>query len=208
MQQGNRGFTLIEVMLAMAVLAIIGMASAAVFSQMTQAESRSSKRHALLSELQIALLIIDRDVRQLVPRSRRTEDVTEALYVTNDNRLLESDSGGLAFVRAGWVNPEQVLPRAELQPVVYRVREQILQRLSLPFVDSVSAEPQVQNLLTGVESFEVTFAVPGTGNEVTRWQQTDQLPEQIRIRIEHTEFGVIERVLLTTGALPLEQTND
>lgn len=204
----NGGFTLIEVMLAMAVLAIIGMASASVFNQMTQAESRASERHALLAELQFALLIIDRDVRQLVARSRRTEGMSEQVYVSNDNRLLESDSGGLAFVRAGWANPQQVLPRAELQPVVYRVRDKVLQRLSLPFVDSVSGRPQVQALLTGVESFEVQFTTPGTGNKVARWEQAEQLPEQVLIRIEHTQFGVIERVLLTSGELPQELANE
>ncbi|RUO42989.1 type II secretion system protein GspJ [Aliidiomarina taiwanensis] len=203
-----RGFTLIEVMLAMAVLAIIGMASASVFQQMTQAESRSSERHALLAELQFALLIIDRDVRQLVARNRRAEGQQESFYISNDSRLLESDSGGLAFVRAGWVNPQQALPRSELQPVVYRVRDQVLQRLSLPFVDSVSGQPQVQALLTGVENFEVQFTTPGTGTQVSRWQQAEQLPEQVRIRIEHAQLGVIERVLLTSGAQPLELVNE
>lgn len=201
------GFTLIEVMVAMAVLALIGLASAAVLSQMTQAEEASSKRHALLAELQFALLIVDRDVRQMVTRSNRTtEEQAKHIYLTNDSDLLESDSGALGFVRGGWTNPQSMLPRSELQPVVYRVRDQVLQRLYQPFVDSVSVEPAVQDLLTGVENFEVKFATGGSSEQLSRWQQANDLPERVYIRIEHKQLGVIERVLLTSGAKPQELT--
>lgn len=154
-----RGFTLIEVMVAMVVLALIGLASAAVLSQMTKAEETSKKRHALLSELQFTLLIMDRDVRQMVARTiRATEEQAKHIYLTNKANTADSDSGALAFVRGGWSNPEHMLPRSELQPVAYRVRDQVLQRIYQPFVDSVSSEPAVQNLLSQVESFEIEFS--------------------------------------------------
>ncbi|MCO4321580.1 type II secretion system minor pseudopilin GspJ [Aliidiomarina quisquiliarum] len=198
----TRGFTLIEVMVAMVVLALIGLASAAVLSQMTQAEEASSKRHALLSELQFSLLIIDRDVRQMVARTiRATDEQAKHIYLTNEASTVDSDSGALVFVRGGWSNPEHMLPRSELQPVAYRVRERVLQRVYQPFVDSVSSEPTVQDLLSQVESFEVEFSGE-SGERVSRWLQPHQLPERVYIRIEHEQLGMIERVLLTSGGKP------
>src|SRR5690554_1804607 len=198
----TRGFTLIEVMLAMAVLALIGLASAAVLGQMSQAEERSSKHHALLAELQFSLLIIDRDVRQMVTRtSRVTEAQAKHIYLSNDSDMIDSDSGALIFVRGGWTNPDQMLPRSELQPVAYRVRDQVLQMVYQPFVDAVSSEPAVQDLLTHVESFEVEFS-GASGDRVSRWLQPHQLPERVYLRIEHEQLGTIERVLLTSGGKP------
>lgn len=193
-----QGFTLIEVMLAVVILALIGLASTAVLSQMTQAERHSVQHHALLAELQFTLLLLDNDVRQMVARPVRASDEQHKhLYVSNNGRLLESDYDGLAFVRAGWLNPEGMLPRAELQPVVYRVQEGVLQRVYQPFVDAIGGTPAVQNLLTEVEDFQVTFF--HQGKELKTWLQAYDLPEQVQIKITHARFGVIERVLLTSG---------
>ncbi len=117
---------------------------------------------------------------------------------------MASDSGALGFVRAGWTNPQAMLPRSELQPVVYRVRDHVLQRLYYPFVDATNAEPAIQDLLTEVESFEVMFSLAANQPEgkTSGWLQQNELPTRVYIRIEHKHFGVIERVLLTSGGMP------
>ena len=78
-------------------------------------------------------------------------------YVSSDERLAESDSGLLALVKSGYDNPGLLLPRAELQPVIYRVREGVLERITYAYVNDRSDEPAVQPLMTGVEEFNVRF---------------------------------------------------
>lgn len=196
-----RGFTFIEVLVAVAVFAVLALSSALIFAQMSDASRISETRHQRLSELQFAFLVIDRDVRQMVARPiRALPEESRRFYVSNRGDLIDSDMGGLAFVRAGWTNPGMMLPRSELQPVVYRVREGVLQRLHRPFVDDTSGEQSMQNLLYGVQDFEVLFL--HRGDSLERWQRQDELPDIVLLRIELEDFGLVERWLLTSGVKP------
>jgi len=198
MVRRNQGFTLVEVMLAMVILAILGIASTTVLSQMLDSSRASETQHNRLSELQFAMLTLERDVRQMSIRpTRRVPPEARNYYVSNDRDLLDSDSGALAFIRAGWHNPQHMLPRSQLQPVVYRVREGVLQRLHWPFVDDSGTEPAIQNLLENVTSFNVRFQVDG--EMVDEWRLQHHLPDLVHIEIEHSDFGLINRVILTSG---------
>ncbi|TRW50310.1 type II secretion system protein GspJ [Aliidiomarina halalkaliphila] len=199
----SQGFTFIEVLVAISIFAIIGLASATIFTQMNRSSEISEVRHQRLSELQFAFLMLDRDVRQMVIRPvRAVPEESRQYYVTNSRDLTDSDSGGLAFVRAGWSNPGMMLPRGELQPVVYRVRDNVLQRLHRPFVDDTSGDTAVQQLLTGVESLEVLFY--HQADESDRWQTPHSLPDIVIVRITLEDFGTVERWLLTSGVKPEE----
>ncbi|RUO32777.1 type II secretion system minor pseudopilin GspJ [Aliidiomarina sanyensis] len=196
-----RGFTFIEVLVAVAIFAVLALSSALIFAQMNDSSRISEARHQRLSELQFAFLVMDRDVRQMVARPvRAVPEESRRYYVSNSSDLIDSDMGGLAFVRAGWSNPGMMLPRSELQPVVYRVRDNVLQRLHRPFVDDSSGEQGVQNLLTGVEDFEVLFMHQADQHE--RWQRQDDLPDVVIVRIVLEDFGLVERWLLTSGVKP------
>ncbi|RTE86199.1 MULTISPECIES: type II secretion system minor pseudopilin GspJ [Gammaproteobacteria] len=198
----QRGFTLIEVVIAIAILAIIGLASSSVLLQMTRADESSRQQQAAISELQFAFLLMDRDIRQMVARPLRSTPIERRqVYAVNDGGVVDSDMGGMGFVRAGWQNPGDVLPRSQLQPVAYRVRDNVLQRVHAPFVDDASGEPTVQNLLEHVVSFEVVFERAGESFE--RWSVEGQLPDIVRVKLEHEYLGIFERVLLTSGPIPM-----
>lgn len=192
------GFTLIELLLAMLIFALIGMASAFVLNQMLESDQRSTERQAQLESLQFAMLLLERDVRQMVARPLRSvPEEHRAIYFSNDGRLTDSDGGGMAFVRAGWSNPGSALPRSMLQPVAYRLYDDVLQRISSDYVDDASGRPRIQDLLDGVEDFQVRVLHQGEEYEV--WQMPDDLPEVVIIQLTLAEYGVIERWLLTSG---------
>ncbi|CUS47254.1 MAG: type 2a secretion system minor pilin protein GspJ [Idiomarinaceae bacterium HL-53] len=197
-----RGFTLIEVVIAIAVLALIGLASSAVLLQMTQSDEISRERRKVMTELQFTMLLLDRDIRQMVARSnRQVPEEQRDILLTNDSELLDSEMGAIGFVRGGWQNPLSLLPRSELQPVVYRVRDNTLQRVHTVFVNDTSGDATVQNLLTQVNDFRVTMVQDD--EEIARWRVANQLPMQVKVEIEHELLGRIERVLLTSGLRPV-----
>lgn len=193
-----RGFTLVELLLAMLIFALIGLASAFVLNQMVQSDERAEGRRDQLQKMQMTMLLLERDVRQMVMRPLRQQpEEMRQIYVLSDGRYTDSDADGLAFVRAGWSNPNAMLPRSGLQPVVYRLRQNVLQRVTTDYVDDVSGRPRVQELLTGVEDFRIRFI--HRGEQYTTWAITESLPEVVVVSITTEEYGLIERWLLTSG---------
>ncbi|MGX5913339.1 type II secretion system minor pseudopilin GspJ [Aliidiomarina sp. Khilg15.8] len=204
----TRGFTLVEMLVAMLIFALIGMASHFVLSQMLTSDERSQERQQALSELQFSMLMLERDIRQMVMRPvRAVQNDARDIFVMTDGSFLDSDMDGLAFVRAGWSNPDAQLPRSMLQPVVYRVRENVLQRVYNTYVDDVSARPFIQDLLPGVEDFRIEFE--HQGQRMGDWQVAGQLPEVVIVSITHEDYGLIERWFLTSGqgAMVDEESN-
>ncbi|MTJ02590.1 type II secretion system minor pseudopilin GspJ [Idiomarina piscisalsi] len=203
------GFTLVEVLVTMAIFAVIGIASYQVLSQMVSTEQQSSERREALEQLQFSQLLMQQDIRQIVAKPTRPND-TEVThqYVSNDVGYFDSERGVLAFVRSGFDNPGDVLPRAELQPVIYRVMNGQLQRVSYSFVNDRSNEPTIQTLLDDVTDLSFRFyrgAGQSDGNRGfeqgwnAEWRSAGDLPKAIEVTLQTEKYGEIKRVFLVTG---------
>ncbi|RUO80296.1 type II secretion system protein GspJ [Idiomarina tyrosinivorans] len=206
-----RGFTLVEVLVTMVIFAIIGIASFQVLDQMVSTKEQSEKGTAQLERLQYLMLVLDRDFQQMVAKPVRLSSGELAQnYVSNDSAMVESDSGGVAFVRSGYQNPGAILPRGELQPVIYRVRDKVLQRVSFPYVNDRSREPNVRQLIDGVKSLRFRFYVrAGDSNENlgvssgwrNDWNLPEKLPAAVEMVLELEDYGEIRRVWLVAGGV-------
>jgi len=215
-----RGFTLVEVLVTMAIFALIGIASFTVLDQMSKTKTQSEEAREQLQSMQFSWLMIEQDLRQAVGKPTRPNgtDVVRR-YVSSDERLAESDSGLLALVKSGYDNPGLLLPRAELQPVIYRVREGVLERISYAYVNDRSDEPAVQPLMTGVEEFNVRFfrAQQSAGDRLQNqginsgwqgsWDTEGDMPLAIEITVVSKAYGEIRRQFLT-GTPSAVSSND
>ena len=105
----QRGFTLVEILIAIAIFAFIGVASTAVLTTVIDSDELSSARFEKFQRLQRAVTTIERDMQQAVPRAVRTDGQTNTI-VMRGGESDESDNDGLAFVRSGWQNPQMMLP--------------------------------------------------------------------------------------------------
>lgn len=187
------GFTLLEMLLALVVFAMLGMATYSVLHNTVNSHEIIKLRNEQLTELQRAFVIIESDFVQLAQRKARVngEEPNEALFIAQEY-LFESEGIGFAFVRDGWTNPAMVLPRSEMQPVIYRLFEGQLQRLYFNFVDAnFGAEPRIQPLLSEVESMTLEYF---DGKE---WQESlteKSLPPLVKLIIESKVYGKIERI--------------
>ncbi|MGM0525190.1 MAG: type II secretion system minor pseudopilin GspJ [Pseudomonadota bacterium] len=214
----NRGFTLVEVLVTIAIFALLGLGSFSILDQVLSTKKQSEQRFEKIEQLQFSWLLMEQDLRQAVAKPTRPNmDEVVHQYVTNDVDNIDSESGVLAFVRSGFDNPGLRLPRSELQPIVYRVRDGELQRLSFTFVNDTSGEPQVQTLLTDVESFQVRFyrqagqADDNSGVAQgwnTSWSTTGDMPAAIEVTINSRVFGEMYRVFLTSGVASSKGSDD
>ena len=146
------GFTLMEVLVALAVFAVIGVLATQILRQMTDFGGHAAERGGLLT-----------DVEQLAHRPVRDVfgDAGSAVAMGGGERLLE-------FTRLGWRNPlgEQ---RSDLQRVAYAWDGNELHRLFWRVLDRApGSEPSRQLLLSGVSDVAFT-ALDSAGDEHEVW---------------------------------------
>ena len=193
------GFTLIEVLVAMAILAVVIMATHQILDSTTKAKEASDEKIAELNGLQTAFRLMDQDFSQMTQRTVRNEagDAQEQ-YLLAGRYILESQYDGIAFVRDGWVNPINLLPRSELQAVGYRVLDDNLERVYRVYVDQLdNMEPRVQVVLKGIE--ELKFEFLDANNEWQEQWQIKALPKAVAVTLQQIEAEPIRRVFLVPG---------
>ena len=165
-QPANRhsGFTLIEILVALFIFAVVGLISAQLLGRTVNAYEVLDDRGQRLSQIHRAMLVVERDMLQFRNRPIRMAQ-GEPLPA-----LMIGDEGALSMTRGGWRNPLQ-RPRSELQRVGYRIQEEKLVRAYWPVLDRRGdEEPISQTLLEGVEDLEF-FAIDQNGQEHKfRWE--------------------------------------
>lgn len=192
------GFTLLEVLIAIAIFSLVSLSSFTIFDSVLKGDATAKDRSERQNELQRAFLIIERDITQIARRSIRYEgEAPYAQYIQGASDSFESEDQAIAFARQGWTNPGLLLPRSDIQPVAYRLFEEKLERLHANFVDSVvGEEPKVRTLIKDVTSITFDYY------DGQKWQKTwsnNNLPLAIGIEVETKDYGIIRRQFLVPG---------
>ncbi|GAD80519.1 type II secretion system minor pseudopilin GspJ [Vibrio ezurae] len=202
-----KGFTLIEVLVAIAVFASLSIAAYQVVFQVQLSNTQSQEKLGRLQQVQATLVYLDSDFRQIAVRHFRNdgEEKGESLLYWKDN-LLDSDSKGVLFTRLGWINPQQQFPRGEITKVGYRLRGDKLERVWWRYPDTpVGQEGIVTPLLDKVEKFDMRFY---NGEAwVKEWTDGDALPKAIAVDLTLEDYGKLERIYLTADG-KLERINE
>ena len=194
------GFTLIEMLVAMAIFAVVGGISATLMSQVLANEATMGVRSERLGELQRAMLILKRDLMQITDRPVR-DMLGEAMPP-----VMIGSNGMIEFSRLGWRNPLGAR-RAELQRVAYRLEDGNLLRAYWNVLDrSQSSEPLVQQLLTEVRQVEF-LVLSADGEEHSFWplrrgsEGDEGSPPlaAVMMRLDCRPFGLVERIWLVAG---------
>lgn len=200
-----RGFTLLEILIAMAIFTLIGFASANILNTTIESSDLSTERFAQLEQLQRAMLTIERDVLQVMPRPVRVQGEENDIVIRGGQYEFESDADGVGFVRGGYQNPQLLLPRGTLQSVAYRLQEGELHRLYSNYVDNpVGFEPKQRTLLTDIDDFRVEYMTEtDDASDQSNWQETyvgNTLPVAIAVIIDSQVFGLIRREFYVGGS--------
>lgn len=134
---------------------------------------------------------------QRIGRNESGESIEQ--YLIAGRYLMNSQYDGLAFVRDGWRNPANLLPRSELQAIGYRVVDDKLERIYKVYIDSLDdAQPRKHVLLENVEEFLVKYR-----NDRDKWLDVwkdKSLPRAIKIELKLKDIKPITRIFLVPGA--------
>lgn len=162
----SQGFTLLEVMIALVISALIAVMA---FESLNAADDGATRTNEVLAEinrLDRAWQIIAADIRHVIPPAQADKNsVFKAESLRSSGE--DADQLVLMFKRRGWVNFSN-LPRSDLQLVSYRVEEGKLWRdfapernLELADVDLEEDDGIHQLLLEGVEDLQLRFLFQG-----------------------------------------------
>lgn len=194
----NRGFTLLELLVAIAIMALIGVMSWQVLSTVLHAREISDSRLKRLDDVQRCLRIMESDWQQVIVRP-----VTDELGGMQPSVVTTPESG-VEFTRSGWLNPMHE-HRSELIRIRYVLRQQALHRLSWNLLDRApGAKPHDVVLLRDVGPMEIKLL-----DDSNLWQSTwpsaadaqksarDQsLPRAVDWHFTVAGFGELRKVIV------------
>jgi general secretion pathway protein J len=204
------GFTLIEVLIAMAITAFVSTIAYTSLSTVLTGVESTRQVSDRTYEVNRAWMIISRDVRQFVMRPIRDEFGESEPAMTGG----PAARFALSFTRAGWHNPNEHL-RSNLQRVNYRFEDNALWRDSYPVLDRAGdTSANSVKLLEGVEYMELAFldslaSVETVGDgiklDTRNWAQSWVVdtsnpgvelapPVAIQIRLQLDDWGEMQRL--------------
>ena len=143
------GFTLLEILIALFIFTIVSAILAGALHSIFTTQAAVEKRVQSLTELQIALLVMSRDIEQTIDRPISLSDHSKQGFI--------GSSSVLVFTHAGQVNPFAIANRSTLQRVRYELEEGNLVRVTWPMLDRIKDNADKRILLKNVAELNFQY---------------------------------------------------
>jgi len=215
MRRAPSGFTLLELLIAIALFALLGLATYRMLESVLRSDEVVRAQEIQLRQLSRAVWRLEQDLIQAVPRPVRDG------YGDEQNAFigqLAGAAGGasLELTRSGWRNPTG-MRRANLQRVRWQLAGDTLERLYWVVLDrDLDSEPRVQKVLDDVSALRVRY-LDTNGSWQEEWppfefgrgdpdEQARRMPVAVEVSFDHQRYGTITRLLrLPDGPAPAAQ---
>ncbi len=198
MKKTQRAFTLLEILIALMIFAIISVIMTLVLQSVFTTRQRVTEQSQRLAKLQIAIVLMQRDLQQTINRPvRNNEAILQPALLGNARNV--------QFTRGGFSNPQAIEQRSELQRVAYFVKDHQLFRRSWDRLDPVSANQYSDKLLLdNISSLQFSY-LDNKNNNVKFWPLTrkalvnaatgapiDELPNAVQLSMQLKKMGEID----------------
>ncbi|MFB6259459.1 MAG: type II secretion system minor pseudopilin GspJ [Thiohalorhabdaceae bacterium] len=198
--RGAKGMTLLELLVAMALFALLATASYTALQQGITTQDRLQETRVFWRRLESVFSLIERDLIQARNRAPRKPGRREARAFQAGvagsggagEELFRFTRGGHTSFREGPVSP--------YLRIAYRFREGKLQRVTWPRLDApAGAQPREATLLSDLSETEVRFFHPEENRWVERWpplatEQAAPLPVAVELTLEFEDHGRYKRL--------------
>ncbi|CNK32882.1 putative general secretion pathway protein J [Yersinia mollaretii] len=197
-QAKQQGFTLLEMMLAIALFSLLSMAGYQLLQAVLHNSELTQQHATRLAEIQRAFSLMESDLSQArirpVTPLPPSSGSPPAGGDFQSSRVGKNDS--LTLVHDHWRNPAAYLPRSNLERVSWHFQQGELVRLSHHQPDSQPTQPKVSLTLSNIDAFRLRFW--SKGHWQARWNHSQILPEGIEVTLETSDFGQLQRVFFLT----------
>ena len=193
MMARRTGFTLIELMIALAILGLVAVFGYRALASLTDSEAQLSAEAQHWKELDALFARLEADMREALPRDVRTGGGTEPAWLGDVD---DSGNAQLRFSRAGpEFSPE---PGSAGQRIGYRLHDGAIEVLYWPRLDQpATVTPQAYSLAGGITAFRVGY-LDSVGAWRARWPALGEspVPRALRVSIALANGDQIERWLV------------
>ena len=199
----QRGFTLLEILVATVILAVMGMIAYRGIAEARVAVVNAEGHLDRLRQVQRTMQVVVTDFRTLTRRKVR-EPIGDGFRAT-----IVRDPNALSLVElshAGWPNGAGT-PRGTAQRVIYRLEEGKLMREHWTVMDATLATPPVKReLIDRVERVEIRYMNDGR-EWIAEWPPFGnvgdfgfyQRPLAVEITLVLEDYGEIRRIVEVPG---------
>ncbi len=183
----SRGFTLLELLIALAILGVIAYVTFASIKQISIQGSVLIEKQQVVAKLQTAIAIMENDFLQIAPRDIRNEDgiFIPAMYL--------DINGEIEFSRAGSAPLDQI----NLQRVSYKLDGDKLYRKTWNNLDRAIGDVGASAIiLEQVNDFNIELL--GEEGWVSEWPESNDgsyLPRMIKITLDIENQKHVTRIL-------------
>ena len=196
MRNKKMGFTLIEILIALFVFTIISMIMVSALHNIFNYQAETEKQAARLNELQLALLLMSRDIEQTINRPvLNTKGGQDGPFMGARQNI--------TFTHAGFANPLGELHRSTLQRTGYIFKNENLIRQTWDVLDQTAdTKTNSRTLLTSVTDLQFEF-LDDKGKFQTTWPLSAQtgspLPRAVRVSLTLKKWGKLTQLYLIPG---------
>jgi general secretion pathway protein J len=186
----TRGFTLIEVLIALTILALIGVLAYRAMAALADGEARLAAESQRWTTLDAFFSRAEADLRAAVPRGVRHGATREPAFAAGVDA---AGNGVVTFTRAGSEFDDE--PGVGGQRVGYRMTGDTVEIEYWPAIDNVApAAPAVYPLLSGVTQFRLGY-LGHDGRWLAQWPILGEadVPTAIRIELLLADGAHVER---------------
>lgn len=192
----NKGFTLLEILIALFVFSILSLLLTSALRTVINANEGTDKSAERLRQTQLALFMLSRDVEQVVNRPvLSASGQEEAAFIGEANKM--------TFTRAGVADPTNKSGRSGLSRMQYIARQDGLWRDTWAALDAPpDAKPSTRLLLANARDihfeyldndrvFQKSWPVSG--------KKQYPLPKAIRVFITIPNWGTISQLYIISA---------
>lgn len=194
------GFTLIEVMVAVAIFAVIASIVGPALFQFLEVREKATAKQDQLEGLQKTFLFLSNDLRYASNRLGKNEfgEPADATMTVGDDSLIELTAAYPDLNLGGLGVPRKVS---------WQLEDGVLQRIQSPVMDP-DGDTRVlkQSVLSDVKGveFELSIVEEGRDNTSKKWDEQTRLPDKITVTITLESKTEYRRVFTMLGGDTLD----
>jgi general secretion pathway protein J len=210
-QNTQKGFTLLEIMIALFVFAIVASISLMSMKNVIETQRVIENHVVAMNKMQFAMIIMQRDITQVIDRSIIDQSNQQLPSLTGNSNYFE-------FTRSGYINPMAISDRSELQRVAYFFKNKQLVRMSWAHLDRTKNTPAIQKILLDnindihfryldyKNVFQNQWPPPSNAISINKSQQqppTQQqlpsVPKAVEVLFRFNQLGQLDRLFVVPG---------